>query len=88
MDAGKTSGGGIVSKSHINEVRYIQQKIALRKGCAFWDMYEAMGENGAVKRWARQRIMNKDLVHPRRKAGELLGYLFSEALLNAYDQTE
>jgi len=88
MDAGKMKEGQIVSKTFIREIRYIQQKVAVEKGCAFWDMYQAMGEEGSVARWSKRRIMNKDLIHPRRKAGELLGYLFAESFLRAYDQTE
>jgi len=88
MDAGEMKNGRIVSKSHISEIRHIQEKVAIRKGCSFWDMYEAMGEDGAVKRWSRKKIMNKDLVHPRRRAGELLGYLFSEAFMRSYDQAD
>ena len=88
MDAGKMENGRIVSKTLISEIRYIQQQVAIEKGCAFWDMYQSMGEDGSVARWSKKRIMNKDLVHPRRKAGELLGYLFAESFLRAYDQTD
>ena len=88
MDAGQRVSGRIESKSHIAQIRSVQQRVAIRRGCAFWDMYRSMGEEGAIARWSKARIINKDLVHPRRKAGELLGYLFSESFLNAYDQAE
>jgi len=88
MDAGQRVKGRIESKSYISQIRYVQERVAIRNGCAYWDMYAAMGEEGAIRRWSQQNIINKDLIHPRRKAGELLGYLFSEAFLRAYDQTQ
>lgn len=85
MDAGENIDGKIVSKEHITEVRDIERNVATSHGCAFWDTFEAMGGEGAFGRWAKAGIMNEDLVHPRSKAGDLLGHLFSTALLSLYD---
>ena len=32
-------------------------------GCAFWDARAAMGGEGAIQRWRRQRLAQRDLVH-------------------------
>ena len=88
MDAGRLAGRKIVSKTLIQEVRAAQQKIAAREGCAFWDMYEAMGGTGSAARWFSRGIIMKDLIHPRSKGGDLLGHLFSVAFLASYDGTE
>lgn len=84
MDAGVRDRGRIVSKRFIRQVRDIQKEVADEAGCAFWDTFEAMGGEGAFGRWFRANIMNKDLVHPRARGGELLGHLFALALMNAY----
>lgn len=83
MDAGEREGQRIKSKTGITEVRRIQKDVATKKGCAFWDMFQAMGGEGSFGRWHAEGIMNDDLVHPRRVAGELLGHLFAKALMNA-----
>jgi hypothetical protein len=84
MDAGDRAGGKIVPKTLIPETRDLLRRIARQEGCAFWDMLAYMGEQGAVVRWSQAKIMNADLIHPRAKAGELLGYGFARAFLEAY----
>jgi lysophospholipase L1-like esterase len=84
MDAGEMVDGHIASKRFISEVRNMQRAAATKHGCAFWDMFDAMGGNGAFARWHRAGIMNDDLVHPQATAGELLGNLFATALMEAY----
>jgi lysophospholipase L1-like esterase len=88
MDAGRLSGRKIVSKTFIQDVRAAQKEIADSEGCAFWDMYEAMGGTGSAARWFGRGIIMKDLIHPRSKGGDLLGHLFSVAFLASYDGTE
>lgn len=85
MDAAeRLNDGTLVSKTFIKEVRDLQRELALQKGCAFWDAYEAMGGAGSFGRWLKAGIMNEDLIHPRAKGGDLLGHLFAQALINAY----
>lgn len=85
MDAGERSRGQIVQRSYIEEVRELQVEVARAKGCAYWDMYAAMGGRGSIQRWYEAGIINKDLIHPRFKAGLLLGHLFATSLLDDYD---
>lgn len=87
MDAGVKGRSGIVSRTLIGETRDLLQRVARERGCAYWDLYALMGEEGSIKTWFDAGIMNADLVHPRAKAGELIGYLFAEALLRAYQRT-
>lgn len=84
MDAGTKNGDEVVSKSLIGDVRAVQRKVASKKRCAFWDMYEAMGGDGSAAKWFEKGILMDDLVHPRRAGGELLGHLFANAFLRAY----
>ena len=84
LDAGVRKGKRIVSKAKLTEVRDAQRKVAKRMRCAFWDTYEAMGGRGSFARWYEKKLMNKDLIHPRARGGDLLGHLFATALMNAY----
>lgn len=82
MDAGDKKGGKVVSKALLAEVRDLQRSVAKAKGIAFWDTLEAMGGEGAITRWHKAKVMNKDLVHPKKRAADLLGRLAAKALLD------
>ncbi|MCC7384697.1 MAG: hypothetical protein IT384_22805 [Deltaproteobacteria bacterium] len=84
MDAGDRKGNQIVSKSLVGEVRDLMLDVAREKGCAYWDLYRAMGGEGSIAVWSKENIINADLIHPRAKAGELIGYLFAKAFYRAY----
>lgn len=81
MDAGDRKKGKVVSKAFLTEMRAMQREVAKAKGIAFWDTLEAMGGPGAIARWDKARVMNKDLVHPKKAAADLLGDLFADAFL-------
>ena len=84
LDAGVRTEGRIESKTDLLQIRDMQQRVARKLRCAFWDTYEAMGGVGAFGRWFEKGLMNKDLIHPRSKGGDLLGHLFANAIMNAY----
>ena len=85
LDAGiKADDGEIRSKPDLPRIRDIQRHVAEEMKCAFWDTYEAMGGSGSFSRWYERGLMNRDLIHPRAKGGDLLGHLFATALINAY----
>lgn len=84
MDAGERDNDVIVSKRYIREIRDLQRETALELGCAFWDTFGSMGGAGSFGRWYEAGIMNKDMIHPRSKGGDLTGHLFAESFINAY----
>lgn len=61
---------------------------ALEAGCAFWDARAAMGGNGAIQRWRRQRLAQKDLVHLNAAGYARLGDLLFAALMDARPNAE
>lgn len=81
MDAGDKKGKVVTSKPLLGEVRDLQKAVAAAKGVAFWDTLEAMGGLGSITRWNAANVMNKDLVHPKKRAADLLGQLFADAVL-------
>lgn len=84
LDSGVKRGGRVVSKPLIPEMRDLQRRVADDLGIGFWDAYEAMGGEGAVARWARAKVMNADLIHPKKPAADLLGQLLADAILAWY----
>jgi lysophospholipase L1-like esterase len=65
-------------------VANLVREVALENGCAYWDMYRAMGGEGAVVRWLNKGQMNEDLIHPRARGMDALGHLFDFALARAH----
>ena len=49
-------------------------------GCAFWDAKAAMGGDGSILRWRRQRLAQRDLVHLTQPGYQRLGGLLLKAL--------
>lgn len=88
MDAGDKKGGKVVSRTFLAEVREMQRRVAAETGCAFWDTLEAMGGLDSIGKWHQAKVMNADLVHPRKPAADLLGRLFTEALLERAGRSE
>ncbi len=84
MDAGVRTAAGIKSRTLIGETRDLLRRVAEKRGCAFWDLFAVMGGEDSIAAWSKAGIMNADLVHPRAKAGELVGHLFAEAFLRDY----
>jgi lysophospholipase L1-like esterase len=84
MDAGvRTVSGGIEPRQHNEAVGKVVREVAMEKGCAFWNLYQAMGGAGSVGRWLDRGLLNEDLVHPLGRGADLLGHLFDFALERA-----
>ncbi len=87
MDAGvRTVSGGIEPRQHSEAVGKIVRQVAMEKGCAYWDLYQAMGGAGSVRRWLDRGLFNEDLVHPLGGGADILGHLFDFALERARTQ--
>lgn len=89
MDRGmRGKGGAIVTRPMIPKLVTAQRRFAAENGCAFLDMFTAMGGEGTVARWhaARPRLMGGDLTHPTWEGSEIVGTLLHDALLRAYER--
>ena len=84
MDAGRRKGKRVVSQAKIEDVARVQAEVAKRFGCAYWDLYGYMGKKGSIARWSKAGVMNRDLIHPKRAAADLIGLAFAEAFMQEY----
>lgn len=84
MDAGVLKGGKVFSKPFLVEMQSAQKEVALELGTGYWDTFSAMGGKGSIQKWVSAGVMSKDLVHPRKKAADLLGKTFADALMRWY----
>jgi len=68
-------------------VNDIHRHVALGEGCAFIDLYAAMGGTGSLVRLQAVDALHDDLVHPREQGLAMLGQLVADAVLLAWRTT-
>lgn len=61
------------------------REIALRNGCAYWDMYRVMGSHNAMISWVKQKLGGPDYIHFTRNGASHMGKLLYNALKLHYD---
>jgi lysophospholipase L1-like esterase len=87
MDRGKHAPGGrIVTLESIPRIVEMQQRVARETGCAFFNMFAAMGGQGTMARWheGKKHLVGADLTHPNAEGAETVGVLIYEALIDGY----
>jgi lysophospholipase L1-like esterase len=87
MDRGKRAGGGkVVTLESIPMIVEMQQHVASETGCAFFNMFAAMGGQGTMARWhaGKKHLVGADLTHPNAEGAETVGVLIYEALMDGY----
>jgi hypothetical protein len=65
----------------------LEREVAEASGCAFFDLYSAMGGAGSLRRFNSAGLLHEDHVHPRRWGLDLLGQLVVDALLDEWART-
>ncbi|MBP7496589.1 MAG: hypothetical protein KA792_02880 [Bacteroidales bacterium] len=75
-----------VSYPNIIKIRNAQKNAALKAGCLFWDLYEAMGGNNSMPAWvnANPPLANKDFTHFSGRGAKLIAKMLYNALMLEY----
>ena len=78
--------GRVVTLETIPKIVAAQRRVANDHGCAFFDVFSAMGGEGAMAKWlrARPKLATSDLRHATPAGYELIGNLYYKALLKAF----
>ncbi|OJT19049.1 hypothetical protein BO221_36660 [Archangium sp. Cb G35] len=86
IDAVRGGSGAkrLAQRPYLDEVISIERQIALSEGCAFFDIFSAMGGSGSLARFVEARLVHDDLVHPRGHGLDILGQLITDALLRSW----
>jgi lysophospholipase L1-like esterase len=63
-----------------------QATLAYNNGITFFNLYQTMGGNGTIVKWAEgpERLASKDYIHPSPRGAVILGNLFYDAFMNDY----
>nr|MBX2841117.1 hypothetical protein [Flammeovirgaceae bacterium] len=80
---------GTVYESYPNVelVREAQKKAAFKAGCAFWDLYSAMGGNNSMISWvnAEPPLASKDYTHFTTRGARLVGEMLYNEIMQEYE---
>lgn len=82
--AWKTPNGDRLSLGFVSKLASSQRKVAAEVGCAYWDMYLAMGGSGSMGRWVERGLAKPDMLHPTAAGANLLGTWLYLALQESY----
>jgi len=80
----KRPGNPYAQRAELEEVIEMERKIALEEGCAWMDLFKAMGGSGSIRRFDKAGYMHADKVHPKGKGLDVLGQLIVDALFDEY----
>lgn len=86
LDQAARTRGRIRTLETIPKIVAAQRRAAFEAGCAFYDTWQAMGGEDAMRRWykARPRLAMGDFRHATPAGYEIIGNMFYKALLAGF----
>jgi hypothetical protein len=87
-DASRKNGDTYESYPCVEKIWKAQKAAALKAGCAFWNLYEAMGGNNSMPSWvfAKEPLATTDFLHFNYAGARIVGKMFYSALINDYNE--
>lgn len=85
-DRSRKNGEGYETNPNIYNIRKAQRNAAFKAGCAYWDLFEAMGGENSMPSWvfANPALANKDFTHFNDKGARLVAEMFYNSLILEY----
>lgn len=85
-DRSRKAGEGYETNPNVLKIREAQRNAAFNTGCAYWDLFNAMGGENSMPSWVMNNppLANSDFVHFNNKGAQLVGELFYKAFLQEY----
>ena len=86
-DRARKKGTRFESYPSVEIIRQAQKNAAMRAGCAFWDLRDAMGGQNSMSSWVNNKpsLAQSDYSHFNARGAKLVGEMLYNALNNAYD---
>ena len=84
-DVSRSVSGVYRSYPNISELRYIQRKIAVENGLAFFDVYQFMGGENSIKTWNEKSLSSRD-GHYSDKGRDIVCKELYKALIFEYNE--
>lgn len=86
--ARKNESGRYTSYPNVVKIRDAQKRAAFKAGCAFWDLYEAMGGENAMASWVNSKpaLATPDYIHFNGRGARVVAEMLYNALMQKYEQ--
>jgi len=87
-DMARKKGTSFESYPNIPKIREAQKNAAFATGCAFWDLYKAMGGKNSMSSWvnADPPMASTDYTHFTRRGARIVGEMLYNELMYEYEQ--
>lgn len=87
-DMSRKRGGNYVSYPNIPTIRDAMKQAAFTNGCAFWDLYNAMGGENSMVAWVQNDppLAAKDFTHFSTRGAGFVGEMLYNAIISKYIQ--
>lgn len=77
-------GDPMRQRPELAAVNALHRRVAVDEGCAWFDLYAAMGGEGSLRRLRDADALHNDLVHPKELGLGVLGQLLADAILQEW----
>lgn len=85
-DMSKRVDGVMQTYPYLEEVRDALKAASFENGCAYWDMYSAMGGKNSMPSWVEEGLAGPDYIHFTPSGAEKVAEIFTQALINDYNE--
>lgn len=85
-DMSKRVSGVMQTYPYLEEVRDALREASFENGCAYWDMFAAMGGRNSMPSWVKERLAGPDYIHFTPDGAEKIAEIFTQALINDYNE--
>jgi hypothetical protein len=87
-DASRKNGDTYETYPCVEKILNAQKAAAFRAGCAFWNLYAAMGGKNSMPAWVftKEPLATTDFLHFNYAGARIVGKMFYSALINDYNE--
>lgn len=85
-DMARKEGASFKTYPNVRLVQEAQRQAAFRAGCAYWNLFEAMGGENSISSWVNREppLAQKDYTHFTRRGAKLVGEMLYNELMRHY----
>ena len=85
-DMSRKTADGYESYPNISLIRDAMKKAAFDNGCAFWDLYTAMGGQNSMSSWVSNKLAAKDFTHFSTEGARYVSEMLYNTLMDEYQE--
>lgn len=85
-DRSRKVGNGYETNPNVLKIREAQRSAAFNTGCAYWDLFDAMGGENSMPSWVLHDppLANSDFIHFNERGSQFIGELLYKSILQEY----